>query len=264
MIRRALALAVGLASCHSAVGATEPARPIAIVYSVTGVATRSGPDGAAEPVEVANRLTVGDSLTLAKASCLAIGFVSGRRFEVLGPGRVTTGEDGLTPRAAIVRELPRVPALPLLPAIARRDLPGLRSAAVRVRSEEIGDLHPREPRTAIADRAVLRFAAVPGGSRYRIEVRDGAGNLLFTATGEATEVEVPPQVLSPGTTYLWSVRTVERIGPMATGEARFTTLDRATVAARERLSALLYDGADEGVASLLAAVDLALGLTAAE
>jgi hypothetical protein len=62
--------------------------------------------------------------------------------------------------------------------------------------------------------------------------------------------------------YHWSVRTVDRPGAVARGEADFATLDPKTALAREELRRFVERAGGEENLSLLAGVDQGLGLLA--
>ena len=69
-----------------------------------------------------------------------------------------------------------------------------------------------------------------------------------------------PDALKPGATYYWRVRTVDRAGAQAEGEAEFKTLAAADERARETLKNALETTGDANALALLAHVDFRLGL----
>jgi hypothetical protein len=91
-------------------------------------------------------------------------------------------------------------------------------------------------------------------------VEDGQGTVAFSTETAATRVSLPADALRPGVSYRWSVRTMDRSGPVAQGEAEFATLDAATAQSRERLRLLAEKSGDGDLTALLAGVDLELGL----
>jgi hypothetical protein len=158
-----------------------------------------------------------------------------------------------------VRSLPAVPPLPRLSAIAEEENPGVSSGAVHIRGERITGLYPRHGSATLAGEATLRFEPVEGGGKYRVEVQDRRGTIVFST--ETTDPEVNTgTTLKPGTRYEWTVRTIDRLGPVAAGQADFVTLSAEEAEAREALrTAVASTGEGESLA-LLAEVDRSLGL----
>ena len=157
-------------------------------------------------------------------SRLALAFANGLRYELGEGARVTLGAKDIGSRTGPVRPLPRVPPFPRLASIAEEDRPGPRAGAVRVRAESISELYPNEGAATLAGSTTLRFEPVHGGSKYRIEVQDRQGNQIFEAETAAASVTLPAGILRPGVRYGWTVRTIDRVGPIAQGKADFVTL----------------------------------------
>jgi hypothetical protein len=112
----------------------------------------------------------------------------------------------------------------------------------------------------LADATVLRFAPVADASRYGVVLEAADGTALFDTETRSSSVSVPPGVLQPGARYYWRVRTLDRIGQVATSTAAFVTLDAENARARAMLDAALRDGADASSLALLAEIDRTLGL----
>jgi hypothetical protein len=236
--------------------AARTAEPVAIVYSLIGKASISAPEP--RPLRLFDRLPAGTILEVGPGSRLAIAFVSGRRYE-LGKSRVILGPEDFASLNGAVRSLPRLPPL-LLSPIAAEDRPGPRAGALRIRTERITGLYPRRGAAVLAGEAVLVFAPVEKGGRYRVEVQDNQGQVVFRADAEAPSVRVPRKVLLPGTVYSWMVRTLDRPGPLARGEANFVTVPDHVARMREELRiALAAEGNGESLA-LLAEIDRSLGM----
>src|SRR5262245_17336500 len=161
-----------------------------------------------------------------------------------------------------MRRLRDVPSLSLLLPIAKQDKPGLSAGAVRIRAERIAGLYPRHGTATLAGATVLRFAPVQGAAKYRIEVQDRHGTLVFAAETADSPVRLPPGALQPGRRYDWTVRTLERAGPVAQGDESFATLPAQQAAAREALRQALEKEGSAGALALLAEIDRSLGLLA--
>jgi hypothetical protein len=241
-------------------GTTAPPKPVALVYALQGEATLTSPAGARQALHLFDRLPARAVVRVGPGSRLALAFANGRRYELGARSRATVGPQDLTVRSGPVRSLPAVPPLPRLPPIDEADQPGLRAAAVRIRAERIRGLLPRDGIASLAESTRLTFAACEGAGRYQVEVQDPQGRTVFRAETGETEVRVPAGTLQPGARYHWTVRTLDRIGPVARGEADLVTLPAKAARTRETLrAALTTEGGGEPLA-LLAEIDRSLGL----
>jgi CHAT domain-containing protein/tetratricopeptide (TPR) repeat protein len=232
--------------------------PVAIVYSITGEATLAAPGTARRPLHLFERLPAGAAVEAGPGSRVALAFVNGRRYELGERSGVTLGPKDLASRSGSVRALPRVPPLPRLAPIAAEDRPGARAGAVRVRSEEIEMLTPA---VTLADATALRFHPASGSSRHRVEIENARGTVVFHVVTDVSLVSVPAGILAPGARYHWTVKALDRPGPVARGEADFVTLSRKAARARERLRHAVEAIEDDGSRALLDAVDHALRMT---
>jgi hypothetical protein len=244
----------------AALEARTPARPAALVYWLAGEAALTGPPEGRRPLRLFDRIAAGTVVEVGPSSRLALAFVSGLRYELGELSRVTLGAKNLTSRSGPVRLLPVVPPLPRLLPIAEEDSPGLRAGAVRIRSEKIERLYPDHGVATLARATTLRFGLVEGAGKFRVEVQDHQGDVVFATETGTSVVNLPSGVLKPGTRYRWTVRTVERVGPVVTGNADFVTLPRRTAEAREALRRAVETAGDGASLVLLAEVDRNLGL----
>jgi hypothetical protein len=262
-MRRAilLALAALLITSPRPTVAAPLAAPAAIIYGLTGEAFRIDPGQQRRPVSLFDRLPAGAVLEVGPDARLALAFATGRRWELEAGARVTLGPADLATRSGDVRQLPTVPTLPRLLPIRERDHPGSHAGAVRIRGERIAGLYPRHGAKALAGETVLRFEPVAGAPRYRIEIQDSQGATVFRTDVEAPPVQVPAGSLHPGGTYRWTVRTLDRPGAIARGDAELVLLSEDTARAREKARQIL---ASEGLGSLplLAEIDSGFGLWA--
>jgi hypothetical protein len=245
----------------AAAGDRAPAAPVALVYSLAGETELALPSDERRPLRLFDRLPAGAALAVGPGSRLALAFANGRRYELGERSRATLGRTDLAARSGPVRPLPAVPPLPRIAPVAE-DGAGPRAGAVRIRGERITGLYPDGEATALARATTLHFAPVAGAGRYRIEVHDRQGMLVFAIETAASETRLPPGFLRSGRRYDWTVRTVERAGPVARGEAGLVTLDRRTTAAREALRRTVETSGDATLLALLADVDRRLGLWA--
>lgn len=236
--------------------------PVALVYALTGQAELTLPAAQPQPLRLFDRLPAGTVLAARPGCRLELSFANGRRYELVGGALARLGRADLVSRSGPVRALPKVPPLPALAAIAEEERPGPRAGAMHIRSERISGLYPQAGAAVLAGAATLRFAPVSGGGTYRVEVQDPRGKVVFEIATTASEVPVPAGRLRPGRRYVWSVRTVERAGPVAQGRADLVTLSGKDARMRERLRAALAREGDGAAWALLAAVDESLGLLA--
>lgn len=240
----------------------EAPKPVALVYSLTGEASLTVLKEERRPLRLFDRLSAGTTLEMGPGSRLALAFVNGLRYELGEGSRVTLGTKDLASRQGPVRPLPHFPPLPRLSAIAAEDRPGPRAGAVRIRAERIKGLYPRGGAAALAEETVLRFEPIEGAGKYRIEVQDRQGNVVFATETTASPVKLPSGGLKPGMRYGWTVRTIERAVSAARGEADFATLPRQIAEARETLRRAVETAGDSASLALLAEVDRSLGLLA--
>lgn len=252
---------LALLFCGAAAAQEKSAqRPVALVYALSGEATLLAAAGGRRPLRLFDRLTVGEGVEVGKGARLALAFADGRRYELRERSTATLGPADLSARSGAVRSLPAVPPLPRLLPIAEADRPGLRAGAVRIRAERIEGLCPDQGAATLAGATLLRFEPVEGGGSYRVEVHDRQGNVIFAEETAEARVSVPAGLLQPGTRYDWTVRTVERAGPVAKGEAGFFTLPARLAEKREALRKAVEASGDGDLRALLEEVDRSLGL----
>ncbi len=244
----------------SAEGARDSAEPVALVYWLRGEATLTVPSEERRPLRLFDRLPAGATVEAGPGSRLALAFANGRRYELGERSRATLGPENLSLRSGPVRSLPPVPPLPRLLPIAEEERPGLHAGAVRIRAERIAGLYPHRGASALADASSLHFEPVEGAGKYGIEVHDRQGNVIFAAETTASSMNIPAGLLRPGVRYDWTVRTIERVGPVIKGEAGFVTLPRQTAEAREALRKAVEASGDGASLALLAEVDRSLGM----
>jgi hypothetical protein len=251
---RALACGFLLISQTAAAG---PRKPVATIYRITGEALRIAPGRS--PVHLFDHLPAETTLELAPGSRLSLAFVTGKRYEISGPARATLGKGDLAAKSGGARTLPSVPPLIRLDAIAKDEKPGLTAVAMLIRAERITGLYPRRGVAVLAGKTVLRFQPVTGAREYRIEVRDGQGRTVFRTDAGSPPVKVPAGTLRPGHRYSWMVRTLDRPGAIARGEADLVTLSEDAARAREETRKIL-ENEEPGSLPLLAEIDQSLGL----
>jgi len=240
------------------------AKPVAIIFGLSGEVFRTDPGQQRRAAALFDLLPAGTALEVGPGSHISLAFATGRRWELGGGGgiaRVILGTTDLTDRSGDVRSLPKLSRLPRLAPIRKEDHAGHKAGAVTIRGERITGLYPGRGTTALAEATVLRFHAVDPGARYQVEVQDGHdGAMVFSAETSDTAVKVPADHLHPGESYHWVVRTLGRPLGDARGETSFRTLDRDTARRREALRRAASRQKDLTV--LLAGVDQQIGLLA--
>jgi tetratricopeptide (TPR) repeat protein len=255
-----LGVLVALSLCPvAAMAKAEAHGPVAIVYSLAGKASLIAPGAASRPLRLFDRLPAGMTVEVGPGSRLALAFVNGLRYELGERSRVKLGPKDLTSHTGSVRALPRVPPLPFLLPITAKDRPGPRAGAVRIRAEMIAGLYPRRGAATLAEETVLRFDTVAGASSYQVEIQDSQGRTVFRADVESPPVKVTSGRLVAGVGYLWTVRTLDRPGAAAHGEAAFIALDESAAWVREEAHKIL-EAEKPGSLPLLAEIDRSLGL----
>jgi hypothetical protein len=235
-----------------------PREPVALIYQVSGEALRKLPGHSSEPLRLLDRLPAGVTLELKPGSRVSLAFATGKRYEISGSARATLGKGDLAARSSGVRALAPFPPFRLVP-IAESERPGPAAGAIFIRGDEIEGLYPRRGTAALAGETVLLFKPVPGATEYRIEVQDGQGRTVFQTNAESSPVQVPAGILHSGRRYWWTVRTLNRPGPVAQGEAEIVTLSASAAQAREGARrALAAEG--DGSLPLMAEIDRGWGL----
>jgi hypothetical protein len=191
--------------------------------------------------------------------------VSGERMQLGSDAEARVTPDGLDARVGDVKRLTRVPTSPGVLPLAEGGEIGSRAGATRFREvpnvwAEIAVLYPRDGEVVLADETELGFEPIPGIEAYRIDVEDEVGKTVLSLETKASQVQVPAGVLKPGTLYLWRVRTIGGLRPLAAAEVVFATLEQEQVEARSALAREASDGSSADVYVLLAEIDWRLGL----
>ncbi len=249
-------LCVAAAQPH---GARSPARPAALVYSLAGEATVETSAEARRSLRLFDRLVAGSVVRVPTGSKLALAFVNGRRYEMDEGSTARIGRRDLGSRSGPVRPLSPVSPLPGLEAIAVDEPAGLSAGAIRIRSERILGLYPRHGAATLAGGTILRYEPVDGVGKYRVEVMDRKGSVVFSV--ETAELAVDTgKALRSGMRYDWKVQSIDRVGPTATGRADFVTLSPEIAKSRESLRRSVERDGDGPSLALLAEVDRSLGL----
>ena len=257
-----LALALGALSFGSPSAGSDA--PQAIACSIAGKATVEVADHPrARPLRMFERLHAGTVIQTFPQSRVRLVFRDGSRFEIAPDTRVEVKADELRVEHGSVAALTPVPAVAMLPRLARSEGSGDRPGASRIRnpgrlSGNLFELYPRDRASVLPQAATLRFAAVPGVETYRIEVTDTLGREIFVTDTTATEVVLPAGLLEPSGLYYWRVSSPHR--PTAHGNALFTTPSAADATARSHLAVQARASGDVDLLLLLAEVDRHLGL----
>lgn len=170
--------------------------------------------------------------------------------------------DGAPKTGGAVRELPSLPPIPRLASVEVNSAPT--SGAVRIRGAKVmSDLYPRTGMAALPDKVILRFKPVRDAASYHVVLRDAAGDRIWSLTTESNEVPVPSGKIEAGGHYYWSVRALRSGVVIGAGEAELSTLSAEDALQRMTFAnAFGASGSDAATLSLLAEVDLRLGLVA--
>jgi len=232
--------------------------PIAIVSQLEGSAHVTAAPAPRTSLALFDWIPRGATIELAPASKAVIAFANGKRWELGERAKVTIDENGVTSSTGTVRQLASLPPMPAIAPVASNGTQ--RAAATRIRGSKIEQLYPNESAVTLADETTLRFAPDGGASRYRIEIENESGDTVFHAETESTSVAISPGILKPGARYYWKVRTLDKIGSTARGEAEFATLAADKAESRAALKKALLAGGDAPSLALLAEIDRNLGL----
>ena len=242
--------------------------PVAMVVEVTGKPTRLVA-GVSKPARRLDMLRAGDRVASGTGGGLTIVFVSNGHLEKLSEGAsIVVREVGGGDVKGKVERLPSTLSEPNLKALREKLCSGTIGGGV-FRS---GD--PPRPAVGPVDGTVvptakptLRWAAVAGAARYRVELLSGAaiGGEKILWTREASATELPYPVDAPGLTrlrlYRWRVSVVTADGneSLVIKESRFLVGPAELEAQAAALTKLVREG--DPAEQLLAAVVLeSLGL----
>jgi len=238
--------------------ATAGEKRAALISELTGSASiQERASAASAAVERFAAVSEGAMLSVRRESRATIVLSNGKRFVLDAGARATVLADRLTAISGSVEELPALPVLPRLVALEASAPKAL--GGVRLRSTAIVGLSPSNG-SALASRATLRFKPVAGAATYHVEIEDEKGRAIFGVQTTSPEVRVPPDILTAGAAYYWTVRTLDRPGAQARGSAEFATLRAEEATAREHLLRRLHAEGDVSSVALLAAIDRHLGL----
>src|ERR1700744_6390395 len=123
MIATLRAFTGGLLLLAVPIAAAGPREPLALIYQVSGEALRPAPGRSPGPLRLFDRLPAGATVDLKPGARVTLAFVTGKRYEISGPARVTPGKGNLAARSGGVRALATVPPFPLLAPISESENP---------------------------------------------------------------------------------------------------------------------------------------------
>lgn len=244
----------------SAGGAQESTHAVAVVCALAGQPMVVPPAEERRALGLFDWLPEGAVIEATADSKLTLALRNGRRYELSGSARAAVGVEELTSVSGNVRSLAPLPPWPQIAGIRADEKPGRRAGAVRIRGEQIPIRYPGDGFSVLADRAVLEFRVVDGAHRYRVEIQNEAGKAIFQVETQAAKVHVSPGVLQRGSSYYWTVRSLDRQGAVARGESSFSTLSTEAEEARETLLASVEKAGDAASFALMAEIDRGLGL----
>lgn len=234
--------------------------PAAIVCFVAGKTTVKLPDGAEKEAGLFERLVPGTHIQTGNDGKLVLAFLNGKRFEIGRNGAALVARDGIQAPVQC-QSLSPVPAMVNLPPITEEEKLGKRPTAVRIRTDVVSlGLYPSQGAAVAAGQCVLRFKGVEGMDRYKVELENQAGNTVFAVETPAVTVAVPAEILMPGATYYWRVKTLDPQKATVRDEALFVTLSKEAAIARQTLKEQAGKSKDVSLLLLMAETDNRLGL----
>ena len=232
------------------------AQPVAVIAAVEGLVTVTDAEHVSATAHHLEWLPAGAVLETADRARVVVAFANGRRYEIGARGKVSITAEGPAGASGPVRELEGLPPMPKLPVIASANHA---TAMAGLRIRELNDVYLRGPGSTswtLPEHTVLRFESDVREARYRIEVADTNGAVVYQAESKCGEVVVPAGTLEPGSDYSWRVLTL-RGDPLA--RAGFRTAPADLLASRATFKAAIAESDLEFMA-VLAAIDAQLGL----
>ncbi|HEX5228335.1 MAG TPA: hypothetical protein VFW44_11520 [Bryobacteraceae bacterium] len=231
---------------------------IAVIAQLSGKATVRAPGARALKTAAAlDWLGDGETLEVAPRSQAVLILVNGHRYELSAGATLTVAANAAPKITGTARELPALPPIPRLAAVAAESAPTSGAGALRGGGAMTG-LYPRAGTLALAEKVNLRYAAVPKTESYHVSLENETGMVLLNVTTESTEVPVDSAALQAGTRYSWRVRALRSGTEIAAGTEEFTTLSAENSLRREEFASAL--GASPSSLAVIADVDLRLGL----
>jgi len=254
-------------SAEQAPAASGHGDPVAIVCLIRGTATVEEPGEEAERgLELLDFLAPGAVVRTSPEGAVFVAFADGSRFEIAADARAVIEAESIATDPGKLRDLPPVPALAQLSPIAADQKALQRAATGRIRDDGTDQdkalvLDPPSGARVLADEVTLSFEPLEGRRRYRLTVQEESrGETVFDTETDASSVSVPHDVLEPGATYYWVVRTLDTERPPVRTGAVFSTLGAKQSRTRAALLEQIRAAEDPSLLVLLASVDRTLGL----
>lgn len=256
-------LLVAVLAAATAHGGTKPdakRQAVAVIYAMKGRATLQESGAGRRSVEVLDWLYAGSVLTVRSGS-VSVALADGRRYELAAGTSAAFGPAGLETRTGSARPLEPVSPFPGLKGVVSGEIgESAATGILHIRAEPIRRLYPAGGFAVRSKAASLSFQAVEGATRYEISIKGPSGETLFKAETTKTVLDVPSSILPPGSELSWTVRSLDKPGATARGDADFTTLSAAAESEREALRASLEKEGDPASRTLLAEADRRFGL----
>jgi len=195
-----------------------------LVVDRIGEVSSSSP--APQPVATLGTLPVGSRVQLSRGASLTLLYLgSGDEYTVTGPGDALLGAGGVsaTGEAVVKRRVPAAgPSLQL-----RSDSVVMGGFVARS-----GGLRARAPEGVLTvPPARLVWESLAPRARYRVEIRDHAGVVLYAQSAAGLSLAFPDLPLQPEQDYSWSVALESADG--ATGRAATATFNLAPPGLRD-------------------------------
>jgi CHAT domain-containing protein/Tfp pilus assembly protein PilF len=263
--RLALLVAALMPASLALAAARDSVPAVAVVVALDGRATASGHARAVRPLRRFDWLPAGIVVETASGARVVVVYSAGDRFAIKEKTKAVLEK---TEPKVVSGEVERLAALPPLPRSVAFDAdqaPGVRSGAVRIRTDAgtaIDGLRPARGEATLAESTALRFTPRPGIARYQVEVEDERGATVFEQVVTASVATPGAGALAAGRRYHWRVHALDEPGTTSLGETDFRTLSLDEARARAALAAVARSDAE--AFALLAAVDRRLGLARAE
>lgn len=241
---------------------SQSEKNVAVVCFLEGKAWSLEP-GKKERSEVSlfDWIKIGTVIQTETKTRIVLAFSTGDRYELKGRTKITVGQKGIASSTGSVKKLTSVPVMPKIAAISKESKPGSRLGGIRLRGSKrpIYGLYPSEGATVIAEEAILTFNPVDGVKKYRVEIKDESGKIIFTIDTGYPKVATYPPVLKPGANYIWKVQSLDKEPPIFS-EAAFSTVNEENAQAWTAFKERAYQSKDGVDLLLLAQMEIALGL----
>src|SRR5262249_5792619 len=121
-------------------------------------------------------------------------------------------------------------------------------------------IYPRDGGAIQTDDSILRFTPVENAKTYKVAIENENGDVVFSQESSSPEIHIPRGTLVQNASYDWRVQADDEAGTFAWGGASFRTISEPESKVRKELQSYATSMNDSSSWSLLAELDMQMGL----